>query len=74
MKLVEPIYDDDEEIPGSSPGSKAPIHIEAEPWWRNPATIPKREFLYGKHYMRKAIGASIGAGGRRPMDFVSFRE
>jgi hypothetical protein len=59
MKLVEPVYDGDEQ-----PIDKAPIHIEAEPWWRDPATIPKREFLYGKHYMRKAIGASIGAGGR----------
>jgi hypothetical protein len=59
MKLVEPIYDDDEQ-----PISTAPIHIEAEPWWRDPATIPKREFLYGKHYMRKSVGASIGAGGR----------
>jgi hypothetical protein len=59
MKLVEPIYDDDEQ-----PVGKAPIHIEAEPWWRDPVTIPQREFLYGKHYIRKNIGASIGAGGR----------
>jgi hypothetical protein len=38
--------------------------IECKPWWRDPAAIPRRESLYGKHYMRKNIGASIGAGGR----------
>jgi hypothetical protein len=33
-------------------------------WWRDPATIPPREFLYGRHYIRRAIGATIAAGGR----------
>ncbi len=35
-----------------------------EPWWRDPATIPARQFLYGRHYVRGTIGATIGAGGR----------
>jgi RecA-family ATPase len=35
-----------------------------KPWWRDPATIPPREWLYGRHYIRRNIGASIGAGGR----------
>lgn len=34
------------------------------PWWRDPATIPKRRSLYDGHYIRRAIGATIGAGGR----------
>ena len=33
-------------------------------WWRDPTDIPKRDFLFGKHYARKNIGATIGAGGR----------
>jgi hypothetical protein len=40
----------------------APLEVEA--WWRDPSTIPPREFLYNRHYIRKNIGASIGAGGR----------
>jgi AAA domain len=35
-----------------------------QPWGRDPATIPPRQFLYGKHYTRGAVGATIGAGGR----------
>ena len=36
----------------------------ARPWWRDPATIPPRQFLFGRHYIRRAIGATIAAGGR----------
>jgi hypothetical protein len=32
--------------------------------WPDPATIPPRQFLYDRHYVRKAIGATIGGGGR----------
>jgi hypothetical protein len=41
-----------------------PCTLQCEPWWRDPATIPPREFLYRHSYSRKSIGASIGAGGR----------
>jgi hypothetical protein len=34
------------------------------PWWRDPATIPKRKFLYGQHHVRGEVVATIGAGGR----------
>jgi AAA domain len=33
-------------------------------WWRDPATIPPRQSLYDGHYIRRAIGATIGGGGR----------
>ena len=33
-------------------------------WWRDPATIPPRQSLYDGHYIRRAIGATVGAGGR----------
>jgi hypothetical protein len=39
-------------------------HGHERPWWRDPATIPARQFLYGRHYIRRAIGATIAAGGR----------
>src|SRR6516162_4916769 len=38
--------------------------LDCKPWWVNPADIPPRKFLHGKHYARRCIGASIGAGGR----------
>jgi AAA domain len=34
------------------------------PWWRDPATIPPRAFLYDRHNSRRNIGATIAAGGR----------
>jgi hypothetical protein len=33
-------------------------------WWRDPASIPPRSSLYDGHYVRRAIGATIGGGGR----------
>jgi hypothetical protein len=41
-----------------------PRPLDCAPWWREPTAIPPRAFLYGKHFARKNIGASIGAGGR----------
>jgi AAA domain len=41
-----------------------PPKLKCDSWWRDPVTISRREFLYGKHYIRRNIGASIGAGGR----------
>jgi hypothetical protein len=31
--------------------------------WRDPATIPKRSWIYGKHYIRKFVSATIAPGG-----------
>jgi hypothetical protein len=38
--------------------------LPAVSWWVEPASIPPREFLFGKHYSRGAIGGTIGAPGR----------
>jgi hypothetical protein len=46
--------------------------IDLEPWWRDPATIPRRQVLYGGHYIRKNIGATIGAGGRLKTTYSLF--
>jgi AAA domain-containing protein len=44
--------------------SSALVQIDATPWWRDPQDIPPRQSLYGRHYIRGAIGATIAAGGR----------
>lgn len=31
--------------------------------WRDPATIPKREWLYGRHLLRKFVSMDVAAGG-----------
>jgi hypothetical protein len=38
--------------------------ISAAPFvWRDPATIPPREWLYGRHYIRKYVSATVAPGG-----------
>ena len=38
--------------------------LAATPWvWRDPKMIPPREFLYGKHYIRKFVSAGFGPPG-----------
>jgi RecA-family ATPase len=48
------------------PPEKDKVGVRAQPsaWWRDPATIPPRQSLYDGHYIRRAIGATVGAGGR----------
>ena len=31
--------------------------------WRDPATIPRRQFIYGRYYARGVVAATIGDGG-----------
>jgi AAA domain len=31
--------------------------------WRNPSLIPPREFVYGRHYARKYLAATVAPGG-----------
>jgi len=47
---------------GQQQGARLPPY--PSPWWRSPATIPPRAFLFGRHYQRRTVGATIGAGGR----------
>lgn len=38
--------------------------VTATPFvWKDPKTIPRREWLYGSHYARKYLSATFGAGG-----------
>jgi hypothetical protein len=57
----------DDVISSSKDGTDAPPPgaIDFAPYaFPDPASIPPRAFLYGKHYSRGAVGASIGAPGR----------
>jgi hypothetical protein len=38
--------------------------LTTTPWWRDPETIPCRQFLYDRHYIRGTVSATIAAGGR----------
>ena len=41
-----------------------PKELKATPYvWRDPASIPRREFLYGQHLIRKFASAKFAAGG-----------
>jgi AAA domain len=43
---------------------KAPRIIAFTPYvWQDPATLPMRRWLYGKHYIRKFLSATMAAGG-----------
>jgi hypothetical protein len=52
------------DLPRRPSGPDSKIELNCESWWVDPEKIPPREFLYGKHYARGYVGASIGAGGR----------
>lgn len=44
--------------------SKNAPDIIATPWqWRDPASIPRRQWLYGSHYIRKYLSCTFAPGG-----------
>jgi hypothetical protein len=52
--------------PSAHPAAMAPKPkaLKATPYvWREPASIPRREFLYGQHLIRKFASAKFAAGG-----------
>jgi hypothetical protein len=68
---------DPNQEPSLEPNSEA-LKVEACPYrWPDAASIPPRQFLFGRHYVRKVMGATIAAGGRGKttlglLDFVSM--
>jgi hypothetical protein len=54
---------DESDATPDNPSSEPPL-LDVAPWWRDPSTIPRREFLFGQHYIRRTIGTTIAAGGR----------
>jgi hypothetical protein len=52
------------EIGRTTKRPQQPSRIEARPFeWRDPATIPPRQWLYARHYMRGMVSATAGIGG-----------
>jgi hypothetical protein len=50
---------------GAVPPTAAAFTFDLAPYaFPNPALIPPREWLFGRHYIRGAVSASIGAPGR----------
>jgi archaeosine-15-forming tRNA-guanine transglycosylase len=45
-------------------GETATSPLTTTPWWRDAETIPRRQFLYDRHYIRGTVSATIAAGGR----------
>ena len=46
------------------PFPAAPYTLAATPFvWRDPTTIPRRQFLYGAHYIRQFVSSTIAPGG-----------
>jgi hypothetical protein len=38
--------------------------FDARPFiWTDPATLPRREWIYGRHYVRKYVSMTVAAGG-----------
>src|SRR5262249_60959270 len=55
---------DEPNIMGNGHDHHRPV-IKAQPYsWPDPARIPPRQFLFGGHYIRKAVSATVGSGGR----------
>jgi hypothetical protein len=55
-----------DQYPGAVPAfiPPKPKELKATPYvWRDPASIPRREFLYGQHLVRKFASAKFAAGG-----------
>src|SRR6266567_5454978 len=66
-------YRESEERP--DPPKEAPPLPPARPYeYRDPASIPRREFLYGKHYIRKHVSATVapGAIGKSSLDLTEL--
>lgn len=59
---LEPDFDG-YDLPDDQTGEDAPL-VKATPFlWRDTAAIPKREWLYGKHLLRKFVSVDVAAGG-----------
>lgn len=45
-------------------GLEAPLNAWVRPFvWRDPSSLPRREWLYGRHYIRRFISATFAPGG-----------
>jgi hypothetical protein len=59
---AEELRQEEPQINGHDEYKSSPLTVA--PWWRDPHAIPRRQFLYDRHYIRKTVSATIAAGGR----------
>lgn len=69
-KSIGHIFIDENDRPAFKPVRGQPVElpenrpIKASPFvLRDPSTLPEREWLYGKHYIKRYLTATVGAGG-----------
>lgn len=65
-KFVPPSSDDEGRFAPFMPENAAvpAFRIQATPFvWRDPSTIPRRRWLYGRHYIRRYPTATVAPGG-----------
>lgn len=65
-KVEQPEYEPQQEAheePQSEIQDEQPI-LAATPFqWKNPSTLPRREFAFGKHFIRKYVSVTVAPGG-----------
>ena len=50
--------------PRPGPSTTTPYTITARPFvWRDPSTFPRRQWLYGRHLVRKFLSCTVAPGG-----------
>ncbi len=54
---------DEAPVKNGKDGRVEPRRFEPVSTFRDPATIPRRQFLYARHYIRGAVSATIADGG-----------
>lgn len=63
----EVIVDNEESSPdeaaGLSPATDQPAFVATPFTWRDPKTLPLREFAFGTHYIRKFVSVTVSPGG-----------
>lgn len=62
MRRFTPVLSEEVVIPtGTDPGRP---RLKATPFkWQDPRTIPPREWVYGKHYIRQFVSTTVAPGG-----------
>jgi RecA-family ATPase len=64
LNLLHNFEEEEKAKQGNGHGSGSASHISATPFvWRDPATIPPRSWLYGRHYIRQFLSCTIAPGG-----------
>jgi AAA domain len=57
-------YDSQDEPPPQGEPVQAPPRVTAAPYvWREPRTIPPRQWLHAGHYIRGFVSATVAPGG-----------